>query len=33
MLAHIADVLHPVGFEQIVAGDFAAVKERLQRDD
>jgi internalin A len=31
MLAYIADMLHPVGFEQIVANDFAAVQDRLQR--
>ncbi len=31
MLAHIADVLHPIGFEQIVDGDFAGVRQMLQR--
>ena len=31
MLSHIADTLHPMGFEAIVAGDFAAVKQRLER--
>ncbi len=32
MLAHIADTLHPTGFEGIIANDFAAVKARLMRD-
>jgi internalin A len=31
MLKHIADVLHPRGFEQIVADDFAALNVLLER--
>src|SRR5262249_35355728 len=31
MLAHIADALHPVGFDQIVENAFAAVKDLLTR--
>jgi internalin A len=31
MLAHIANVLHPQGFDAIVADDFAAVKQLLDR--
>ena len=32
MLKHLADVLHPVGFEQIVQDDFAALKALLEKD-
>jgi internalin A len=31
MLAHINDTLHAVGFDAILADDFAGVRERLQR--
>ncbi len=32
MLKHLADVLHPVGFEQIVQDNFAALKALLEKD-
>jgi internalin A len=32
MLAHINDMLHPVGFDAIVADDFAGVKALLERN-
>jgi hypothetical protein len=31
ILAHISDQLHPHGFDSIVANNFAAVKELLDR--
>ena len=31
MLEHIADMLIPIGFEEIVRDDFKAVKELLER--
>lgn len=31
LLAYVTDMLHPVGFDAIVANDFQAVREMLDR--